>query len=226
MKYEAFSEDVNLFLNENEEKMNIISAIEAVLLGNINADTIPSIKEFKCISEFLKSPLNAPNELPLKKIFATAVIAANRAGALPFQIPESPEEIASMIDDGLTRLKVAYKQQIGEFDIYETADTLVDKMAARTITIAETAVEVGIPIVAKKLSTVMYSNPYTAPLAPIVEYVLPYVAEPVKKIVCNGIKIVAEDTKSTIHKAIDFVKEKGEEIATTFAKKLTTIFTI
>lgn len=226
MKYESYSEDLNLFLRNNEEQMNIMSAVGSVLLGDINADTIPFVKEFNCIREFLESPLNASNELPLKKIFASAVIIANRKGVLPFLLPESAEEIASMIDDGLTRLKVAYKQQIGELDIYEAADALIDKVATRTIALVENAVEIGLPIVSKKIAMTMYANPYTAPIAPFVEHVLPYVAEPVKKIVCNGIKVVAEVAKKTIHNAIDYIKVKGKNIAATIAKKLNTIFTV
>ena len=57
MKYESYSEDLNLFLRNNEEQMNIMSAVGSVLLGDINADTIPFVKEFNSIREFLDSPL-------------------------------------------------------------------------------------------------------------------------------------------------------------------------
>ena len=129
-------------------------------------------------------------------------------------------KIAGMIDDGLTRIKVAFKEQVGEFDVHEAADILVDRMAARAIAVVERAIDVGLPIAAKKLASVLALNPYTAPLAPIVETVVPYVAEPIKKIVVTGIKVFAEKSKPIIHKTIDKVKEIATKVGTKLKKIL------
>lgn len=203
MKYESYSNDMSLFNQKSEEQMSILSAIGSVLLGEIKADDIPFIKELKCVKEFLESPINDSNEASLKKVFSTAIIIANEKDILPFQLPDSTEEIASLVDDGLTRLKVAFKEQTGEIDVYEAADILVDRVAARSIAIIEDAIEVGVPILADKLEKLAMTNSYTVALAPFVKPVMCYVAEPVKNILCNGIKIVAEKTKPILRRAIE-----------------------
>ena len=220
MKYENYSEDISKFLLDSEDNIKLMTTVGSLLLGDIKEEEIPHIKEFKCIKEFLEQPLNSPEGVALKKVFATAVICANETGVLPFHLPESAEEVASLVDDGLTRLKVAYQQSIG----HKAADALVDRAEARAIACVEMAVEVGVPILAEKLETLCLSNPKTALLTPFVRPVLTYVAEPVKKCVCEGIRCVAEVAKSTIHQAIDFVKERISETEKSMGKKLLTIF--
>ena len=220
MKFKSYSEDFGIFAQKSEELMKILQAIGAVVAGKVKAENISSIKELKCVKEFLESPMNDAKELSLKKVFATAMVIANEKGRLPFALPESAEEIAGMIDDGLTRIKVAFKEQVGEFDVHEAADILVDRMAARAIAVVERAIDVGLPIAAKKLASVLALNPYTAPLAPIVETVVPYVAEPIKKIVVTGIKVFAEKSKPIIHKTIDKVKEIATKVGTKLKKIL------
>ena len=220
MKFESYSEDFSLFAQKSEEQMKILQAIGAVVAGEVKAENISSIKELKCVKEFLESPMNDAKELSLKKVFAAAMVIANEKGILPFALPESVEEIAGMIDDGLTRIKVAFKEQVGELDVHEAADILVDRMAARAIAVVERAIDVGLPIAAKKLASVMAQNPYTAPLAPIVETVVPYVAEPIKKIVVTGIKVFAEKSKPIIHKAIDKVKGVVNKVGKVLTSKI------
>ena len=206
MKFNSYYEDIALFLEKSDEQMNILQAVGNVLLGEVKAEDIPFIKEFKCVKDFLESPMNDASELSLKKVFAAIIMIANEKEILPFKIPESAEEVASMVDDGLTRIKVAYKEQMGEIDVYDAADMLVDRAAARTIAIVEYALGEGLPIVTETLANLAKCNQYTAPLAPFIETVLPYVAEPLKNVVVNGIKIMVEESKPIIHKVIDIVK--------------------
>lgn len=216
MKFNSYYEDIALFLEKSDEQMNILQAVGNVLLGEVKAEDIPFIKEFKCVKDFLESPMNDASELSLKKVFAAIIMIANEKEILSFKIPESAEEVASMVDNGLTRIKVAYKEQMGDIDVYEAADMLVDRAAARTIAIVEYALGEGLPIVTETLANLAKRNQYTAPLAPFIETVLPYVAEPLKNVVVNGIKIMAEKSKSIIHKAIG----KSTDVVTTTINKL------
>lgn len=206
MKFNSYYEDIALFLEKSDEQMNILQAVGDVLLGEVKAEDIPFIKEFKCVKDFLESPMNDASELSLKKVFAAIIMIANEKKILPFRIPESAEEVASMVDDGLTRIKVAYKEQMGEIDVYDAADMLVDRAAARTIAIVEYALGEGLPIVTETLANLAKCHQYTAPLAPFIETVLPCVAEPLKNVVVDGIKKLAEKSKPIIHKVIDKVK--------------------
>ena len=169
MNFESYSEDYALFAQKRGEQNDILQAVGNVLIGDVKEDEIPFIKEFKCVKEFLELPINDKRETVLKKIFATVVIIAKEKGVLPFDLPESVEEIASMVDDGLTRVKVAFKKN--ELDIHEAADALVDRIEARTIALVERVVEEGLPVLTEKLATLAMAHPYTRPLAPVIKMV-------------------------------------------------------
>lgn len=212
MEYEKFdTESINQFSESSERHISAMVNVASYLLGdNLNKeDTIPFVKEVKCVKDYLESPMNSPQESSLKKIIATGVIIANESKLLPFTLPTTIEETASMVDDALTRMKVAYKEQVGELDIHKAADSLIDRATVRATTMVERAVDVGLPIVADKLAKLASANPYTAPLAPVIEIAVPYVAEPVKKCICEGIRTVAKVAKPVVHKIIDVVKNKA-----------------
>ena len=83
-------------------------AIKSLLLGQeIPLDQIPIIKEFSVMKEFLDLPMNDSKEVALKKIIAAAIVTAAEKGVLPIPMETSPEAIASLVDEGLTRIKVA-----------------------------------------------------------------------------------------------------------------------
>ena len=223
MKYEKFdTESINQFSESSERHISAMVNVASYLLGdNLNKeDAIPFVKEVKCVKDYLESPLNSPLETSLKKIIAAVIIMANESKLLPFTLPTTIEEIAGMVDDALTRMKVAYKEQIGEFDIYKAADALVDRATVRIVAIVEYAVEVGLPILTDKLAKLARVNPRTAPLAPVIEMLAPFVAEPVKEFVCEGIRSLAKAAKPVVHKIIDVVKNK----AVSFSTKMKTIF--
>ena len=168
MEYEKFdTESINQFSESSERHISAMVNVASYLLGdNLNKeDAIPFVKEVKCVKDYLESPMNSPQESSLKKIIATGVIIANESKLLPFTLPTTIEETASMVDDALTRMKVAYKEQVGELDIHKAADSLIDRATVRATTMVERAVDVGLPIVADKLAKLASANPYTAPLA-------------------------------------------------------------
>lgn len=220
MKYESYNDDKKFFAQECDEQMRLMVAVGNVLADDITEETISVIKEFDCINEFLELPLNSPEEVNLKKIFATAVVIANEKSILPFRLPENAEEIASLVDEGLTRVKLAFKQQTGEMDAYEVADALIDKAVSRAIAILDSVIDEGLPIIAESMSKLALKHPYTAPLAPFIEIVVPYVAEPVKNAICKGIRFIAKESKPIIHKAIDYVKSKAKSFAVNLTRKL------
>lgn len=220
MKYESYNDDKKFFAQDCEEQMRLMVAVGDVLADDITEETISVIKEFDCVNKFLELPLNSPEEVNLKKIFATAVVIANEKGILPFRLPENAEEIASLVDEGLTRVKLAFKQQTGEMDAYEVADALIDKVALRAIVILDSVIDESLPIIAESLSKLALKHPYTASLAPFIEIVVPYVAEPVKNAICKGIRFIANESKPIVHKAIDYVKGKAKSFAVNLTKKL------
>jgi hypothetical protein len=133
-----------------DDALRKMSALESLALGKkLSEEDTKTIKEFKCVKEFLDSPNNSKIENDLKKVFVQAIVAGMQSGTLPFQIPEdaSAESIACVIDEGLTRLKVAYQLENGVLeDEYEAEEIIIEHKAVRTATLTEMAVEKGIEL--------------------------------------------------------------------------------
>ena len=133
-----------------DEALRKMSALESLALGKeLSKSDAQTIWEFKCVQDFLNSPDNSKQDNDLKKLFAQAIIASMQSGTLPFKMPEnaSPESIVSVIDEGLTRLKVAYQLENGLLeDEYEAQKIVVEHHAVRTVTLTEMLVEKGIEL--------------------------------------------------------------------------------
>ena len=210
MKFENYSEDdKNIFVNGLEDNIKKMTALQSLLFGNeLTAAEIPYIREFKSVADFLDSELNSKKETDIKKIFVTAIVKAVEKGVLPFPLPTvDPIVIANLVDEGLTRLKVAYQQSKGILDVEEAVNALIDRAAARAIASVDKLVDTALPILADKLSKVMLRNPYTAPLAPLVEIAVPYVAPVAKSLIKKGITVAQNYAKSTVTKIFGKAKE-------------------
>lgn len=218
MYFEEYNEDYgrNEFGNQFEKEVTQMSALQSFLLGNeLTEEEIPFIKEFKCVKDFLEIPLNDPKEADLKKLFSTAIVTAMDKGVLPFTINEnSPLAIASLVDEGMTRLKVAYQTATGELDIIEAADALIDRLAVRTIVAADKAIEKGVPIFLDRICTAMVSTfPQTATLVPFVKSFEKFLTPIAKTAVRKGVKMIANTAKTAVRKVADKVKQVAKKIS-------------
>ena len=80
------------------------------------------------LQPFLDSPINALNETDYKKTMAIAVVKAMSTGALPKM---DAVGVASLVDEGMTRLKTAYQIGAGKIDAFKATDILVDHAVTR-----------------------------------------------------------------------------------------------
>lgn len=214
MKFAEYNEDYgrNEFGNQFEREATQMTALQSLLLGNeMTAEELPLIREFKCVKEFLDLPINDKKEAILKKLFATSIVIAKSKGLLPFEVPESPEAIASVIDEGLTQMKVAYKTATGELDSIEAIDVLVDRVAVRAVAIADKVIEKGIPVVLDKLCMVMTKvYPPAITVVPVIKHAERYITVATKVIVRKGIRTLAQAAKPIVKQ----VAAKAKSIAT------------
>ena len=145
MEFTSFNSDYGRseFGNNFDGNLNKINALKSLLLGHeLGAADINQLKEFKIVKEFLDLPFNDKREVILKKLFAVAVNIAIKNKTFPIELKDtSSVAIASMIDEGLNRVKVAYLSSVGQMDVIEAADVLIDRAAARTVAVLEKAVE-------------------------------------------------------------------------------------
>ena len=177
------------FVKRANPAMNKMTALQTLLSGkDLSKEEVPLIKEFKTVQEFLNLPMGDKKEVVLKKAFATAVTIAKDKGVLPFEV-NSSEQIASLVDDGLTRMKVAYQTATGKMDAYQAVDALVDRVAVRAVGIADRAA-----------------------LVPFVKASEKYIAPVAKAAVRAGVAVVAKVAKPILKKAVDTAKAIGKKI--------------
>ena len=200
------------FVKRANPAMNKMTALQTLLSGkDLSKEEVPLIKEFIVVQEYLDLPVGDKKEVILKKAFATAVTIAKDKGVLPFEV-NSSEQIASLVDDGLTRMKVAYQTATGKMDVYQAVDALVDRVAVRVVGIADRVIEKGTPIVVDKLCKAMSKHPYTMALVPFVKAAEKYIAPVAEAAVRVGVAAVAKAAKPILKKAIDTAKAVGKKI--------------
>ena len=216
MKFAEYNEDYgrNEFGNQFEREATQMTALQSLLLGNeLTAEELPLIREFKCVKEFLDLPINDKKEAILKKLFATSIVIAKSKGLLPFEVPESPEAIASVVDESLTQMKVAYKTATGELDSIEAVDVLVDRVAVRAVAIADKVIEKGIPVVLDKLCMVMTKvYPPAITVVPVIKHAERYITVATKVIVRKGIRTLAQAGKPIVKQVATKVKSVARKM--------------
>lgn len=216
MKFAEYNEDYgrNEFGNQFEREATQMTALQSLLLGNeLTAEELPLIREFKCVKEFLDLPINDKKEAILKKLFATSIVIAKSKGLLPFEVPESPEAIASVVDESLTQMKVAYKTATGELDSIEAVDVLVDRVAVRAVAIADKVIEKGMPIILDKLCMVMTKvYPPAITVVPMIKHAERYITVATKVIVRKGIRTLAQAAKPIVKQVATKVKSVARKV--------------
>lgn len=220
-----------------DDTLRKMSALQSLVLGkNLTDDEVITITEFDCIKRFLDSPDNSKEECDLKKLFVEAIIAGIESGTLPIDIPvdASPESIVSIVDEGLTQIKVAYKLENGQYeDVFEAEEVIIDHRAARNVTFMDLAVRKAIELadlavdkaereacaLADKVLehsdeiffAIEAAYPPARPVAEFCRQVLNNLKPEIKEQIHKGIAQISEMAKSILHSSI----EKMPEIART-----------
>ena len=117
------------------------------------------------------------------------------------------EEIASAIDEGLNRVKFAYKVSKEELDVVEVADKLIDATVARVVTVADKVIERGVPVVLDKLCKVIARvYPPATVFVPVIKAAEKYIVPIAKMAVRKGLSVVVEGAKSFIRSTVKTLK--------------------
>lgn len=212
MKYTEYNEDAgrNEFGTHLESESRKYSALQSLLAGKLlHEQEVESLREFKVVQHFLDSPVGDASEAKLKKVFAAAVIRAQELGTLPFSLADkSPIAIASAIDEGLNRIKFAYKLSQEELDAIEVADKLIDATVARVVTVADKVIERGVPVVLDKLCTVIAKiYPPATVFIPVIKSAEKYIVPIAQLAVRKGLSVVAEGAKTIVRSVVNIGKK-------------------
>lgn len=240
MEGQTFNEKKIAFSNKLEEMIPSLAALQSLAIGKeLTEKEVKTIREFKSVQAFLDMPLNDAAENGIKKIFATAIIAANQKGVL--KLPEgyaNAESIASIVDEGLTRIKTAYQVDKGIINPIEADTAIADRLAIRTasivdvvasrledkaqllvntveqkaLSVSDTLVEQGISRASNIICAfVARAYPPAIVVVPYIKRAEAFVTPIAKVAVKKGIRMVAETARNMIPVATEKVK--------TFAKK-------
>jgi hypothetical protein len=135
-------------------------------------------------------------------------------------------DIASLIDEGVTRMTVAYQVGEGQMDSIDAMDVLIDHAAARVVTIADdiiTKVEKGllaksdiiadtlVDRAATGLKALASAFPLTRVLVPFIDTAAQYIKPAVRAVVKKGITIVANVARTVVKKVVPFIAERVKE---------------
>lgn len=189
------------------------SALDSVFMEPIfdKALTIPSRPESKLLTTCLDSPLGSPSEVMAKKALAAAAVIAKKRGLTTTVPAKNPMELAAAVDEGVSRLKVAYKVGKGLMDSTKATDEIIDRVAARVTAFTDKVIDIGTPIVIDKVMTAATQVFLpVAKVAPIVKVAAPFIAKGVKTVVRAGVKVVAKAAKSVVKTVVAGVKKVGK----------------
>lgn len=163
-----------------------------------------------------------------RRTIATAIINGIREGAIG---PMPASGIASLIDEGVTRMTVAHQVGVGQIDAMDAMDVLIDHAAARVVTIADdliTKVEKGllkksdiiadtlVDRAAAGLTAIATAFPPTRALAPFIDTAAQYIKPIVRTVVKKGISIVANLARTVVKKVIPTLTEPIKKMGRAF----------
>lgn len=218
-KIEEAANNIDKVIRDNQALKSLIIDASSLVTGDQSQETRQSIQEF------LDSPLGDKKEIVMEKAFAAAMVLAKERGLLP-NLPESSHAIASIVDEGLTRVKANYQVGVGILDPEKAIDHIIDHAESRAIAFVDTVFEPGVisEVVTEGVVKLAYVIPGIGPIIgpitenfrPIIKSVIACVEQPVREAIKTGIHVVATTAKTIAHKAIEEVKDFAGKICEKF----------
>ena len=241
MEAKNINEAKTKFAQMVEENNPVLSAIQSLAIGKaLGEEEEQTIREFGSLQEYLDLPMNAPGENQLKKLFVTAAVIAHQKGVKPFSEGcNYAEAVASIVDEGLTRIKAAYQVAKGMINPIDAEVTVNDRLIVRTAAIVnvtidkyvqkateyvnkaeERALSVSDKLVALGLRRVsdyvcaaaVRAYPPAATIVPYVKQFTAFLTPVAQQAVKKGIKMVADVARNTIQQVAPKVKAFAKNV--------------
>ena len=210
MVYSEYNEDYGRseFGSFMDGELNKYNALQSLLTGKqLENEEVETLREFPIVQKFLSSPIGDQSEPTLKKVFATAIAIANEQGKLPFKIDSNSLDLASAVDEALTRIKTSYKVTQGELDIIEAVDLQIDAIAARVVSAADNVIERAVPVALDKLCLYISKvYPPAAIFTPIIKESEKFLISAAKVAVRKGVTVLAEGAKTALRNVATYTK--------------------
>ena len=149
-----------------------------------------------------------------KVILAAFVSSRKKEGAASEQVKDELDSVLPKVDDWGEYLQTAYDVAIGKIDADTAADRLVDRVAVRTVVLLDKAIEEGIPRVVDRLCDRLADKyPQACPITDKIKAFVHDLAPDLKKLVDEGIPKLAEKVKPVVAQGIKIGLKKLKEKA-------------
>ncbi len=207
--------NLNSFANTIAKANTVYSALQTVLSGeDYHENDLDAVREDKLMQAFLDVPFGDDKEAVLKKLFTAAVIIADDKGVLPFSLPSTnPSDIASYVDEGLSRVKVAYQTSIGNMDSIDAADMLIDQLTVRGIAALDEAIQDNLPVaIDLACEAVIAKYPAARPFVLLIKVSEKFLVNESKVLMARGMHVLNQSAKSAVRKLAEKAVALAPEI--------------
>jgi hypothetical protein len=197
-------------VNDFQEEIKNNTLLGAVVFENGKVRIDDKHKEIKAVKDYFEAKLDSPQDSTFKKAVSTATVIGQKKGILPKQIAsKTPDEVAMIVDKGVTAAKVAYKLGNGELSPLDAVEYTIDRnVAVLNSAITTTCTRAG-GVVGGKVGGVIGSifgpagTVAGAAIGTVVGKIGGYI---VGEVIGEGVKKVASAVKSVAKSAWEGVK--------------------
>lgn len=207
MDTNKLSEISGSIIKNTKEILNLDNA----LICDDTIQIVDSQKESTIMESALSSDFNSSSELDAKKILSASLLIAKKLGVLPPEISQSISSTssASLADEAISRMKVAYKISTGVIDVYEATDKLIDRATARLVAVSDRYVELGIDFAVNTVGNIIAKiYPPAKPIVTVIKVFQPYLTSKAQQFVKKGIQKLNSIAKNSLRKVKDFITTK------------------
>ena len=233
---ELFDEDLNLtkklpntnydglnkqiIIDDFQEQIKNNTLIGAIVYEDDNFKIDENHKEIEAVKKYYLEKLDSKYDIAFKKAASVAFDIAKEKDLLPNDLKnKTPEDIAMLVDKGLTSSKVAYKVANGELNQIDAVEYTIDRSVSMlNSVIVTTATKYGGQIGEKlgaKIGSI-FGPAGTVAGAMAGKVVGKYAGKVVGEVINKGVKIVSNGLKAVANKAIEFGKSAVSKIASFF----------
>lgn len=203
-------------VNDFQEEIKNNTLLGAVVFENGKIKIDDKHKEIKAVKDYFEAKLDSPQDKPFKKAVSAATVIGQKNGFFPNQIfDKTPDEVAMIVDKGVTAAKVAYKLGNGELSPLDAVEYTIDRnVAVLNSAITTTCTRVG-GAVGGKVGAVIGSvfgpagTVAGAAIGTVVGKVGGYI---VGKVIGEGVKKIAGAVKSVVSAAWEGVKSVASKL--------------
>ena len=203
-------------VNDFQDEIKNNTLLGAIVFENGKVKIDDKHKDIKAVKDYFESKLDSEKDKDFKKAVSAATVIAQKNNFLPKQIAnKTPDEIAMIVDKGVTAAKVAYKLGNGEVSPLDAVEYTIDRnVAVLNSAITKTCTRVG-GVVGGRVGGVIGSvfgpagTVTGAAIGTVVGKAGGYLAG---KIIGKGVEKVASAVKSVAKSAWEGVKSVASNV--------------